>query len=217
LNHGHEPGLLPPLCIAAGVHGGWFNWLSVYQDYLSCDFTMIFQATPLSGAFTIALDPREDNRGYFARSFCAREFGSHGLETMFVQSNLSRNLRAGLVRGMHFQTGLDAEVKLVRCISGEIYDVIVDNRPSSPTYLHWFGSILSEDNGLAMYVPRGFAHGYQSLTDGSMAQYMVSAFYSPKSEGGLRYDDPALSITWPIVVTDLSEKDASWPLITCRP
>lgn len=177
---------------------------------------MIFNAAPLAGAFTIATEPRQDTRGYFARAFCAREFEAHGLETTFVQANLSRNVRAGLVRGMHFQRGADAEVKVVRCVVGAIYDVIVDNRPDSPTYLKWFGAELSEQNGLAMYVPRGFAHGYQSLTDGAMAYYMVSAYYAPGSEGGLRHDDPSLRITWPVPVTDVSEKDARWPLLAGR-
>jgi len=178
---------------------------------------MIFQPTPLAGAFTIAPEPRQDNRGYFARAFCAREFGVHCLHTTYVQSNLSSNVKAGLVRGMHFQTGSDAEVKLVRCVAGAIYDVIVDNRSNSPTYLQWFGAELSADNGLAMYVPRGFAHGYQSLIDGAVAHYMVSTFYAPSSESGLRHNDPALRIIWPMVVTDLSEKDANWPLIQHRP
>jgi len=178
---------------------------------------MIFQPTPLAGAFIIAPEPREDARGYFTRAFCAQEFGAHGLETKYVQSNLSRNVKAGLVRGMHFQTGEDAEVKLVRCVVGAIYDVIIDNRSDSPTYLRWFGAELSEKNGLAMYVPRGFAHGYQSLTDGAMAHYMVSACYSPVAEGGLRHDDPALGINWPMAVADLSEKDARWPLIGSGP
>jgi len=178
---------------------------------------MIFRPTPLVGAFTIAPEPREDARGSFARAFCAREFEAHGLETTYVQSNLSRNVKPGLVRGMHFQRGADAEVKLVRCVVGAIYDVIVDNRPDSPTYLTWFGAELSESNGLAMYVPRGFAHGYQSLTAGATAHYMVSAYYTPGSEGGLRHDDPALKITWPMNVTDLSEKDAKWPLVEARP
>lgn len=178
---------------------------------------MLFKPTPLVGAYIIAAEPREDARGYFARAFCAKEFAAHGLETTYIQSNLSRNVKAGLVRGMHFQAGADAEVKLVRCVVGAIYDVIVDNRPDSPTYLQWFGAELSENNGLAMYVPRGFAHGYQSLTDGAMAHYMVSAFYSPASEGGLRHDDPALRITWPMAVADISEKDANWPLIEAHP
>jgi len=178
---------------------------------------MIFESTPLVGAFTIAPKPHQDQRGFFARTFCAREFGAHGLETTYVQSNMSLNLKAGLVRGLHFQRGLDAEVKLVRCTAGSIYDVIVDNRPDSPTYLNWFGAKLSEENGLAMYVPAGFAHGYQSLTHGSMTHYMVSAFYAQESEGGLRHDDPALKIAWPMEVTDISEKDANWPLIKHLP
>ena len=174
---------------------------------------MIFKATPLAGAYTIAPTPHKDLRGFFARSFCAREFGKHGLETIYVQSNVSMNMKAGLIRGLHFQKELDAEVKLVRCTNGAIYDVIVDNRPDSPTFLHWYGARLSENNGLAMYVPAGFAHGYQSLTSGSVTHYMVSAFYAKASEGGLRYDDPALRIEWPMDVTDLSEKDANWPLL----
>ena len=128
----------------------------------------------------------------FARAFCAQEFAAHGLETSFVQSNISTNARAGTVRGMHFQREPHAEVKLVRCIKGAIYDVIVDMREGSQTYLRWFGAELSDDNGLMMYVPKGFAHGYQALSDGATAFYMVSAFYAPQSEGGLRFDDPKL-------------------------
>lgn len=173
---------------------------------------MIFTETPLAGAWTIGLQRHEDERGHFARAFCAREFAEHGLETEYVQANLSHNVQAGLVRGMHFQTGDAAEVKLVRCVSGAIFDVIVDNRPDSPTYLQWFGAELSAENGLMMYVPRGFAHGYQSLTDGAMAHYMVSAYYTPGVEGGLRHDDPAIGIAWPRPVTDISAKDAIWPL-----
>ena len=174
---------------------------------------MIFTETPLDGAFTIGLEKREDARGYFARAFCASEFAAQGLETAYVQANLSLNKKTGLVRGMHFQRGADAEVKLVRCVSGAIYDVIIDNRPESPTYLEWFGAELSEENGLMMYVPRGFAHGYQSLTDGATAFYMVSAAYAPGAEGGLRFDDPAIGIQWPMAVTDHSDKDGKWPLV----
>lgn len=177
---------------------------------------MIFVKTPLTGAYTIELEQREDARGHFARAFCAREFDEHELETDFVQANLSFNAKVGLVRGMHFQTGDDAEVKLVRCVRGAIYDAIVDLRPGSPTYLKWFGTELSEHNGVMMYVPRGFAHGYQSLTDGATAHYMVSAYYAPDSEGGLRHDDPAIGIRWPLPVTDLSDKDAAWPLLEHR-
>ena len=174
---------------------------------------MIFNETPLAGAFTIGLEKREDARGHFARAFCAEEFAAHGLETTYLQANHSLNKKTGLVRGMHFQRGEDAEVKLVRCVHGAIYDVIVDNRPESPTYLQWFGAELSEENGLMMYVPRGFAHGYQSLTEGATAFYMVSTGYAPAAEGGLRFDDPAIGIKWPMAVTDLSDKDGNWPLV----
>ena len=174
---------------------------------------MIFNKIPLEGAYTIATEPREDARGYFARAFCAREFAKHGIETNFVQANLSFNTKGGLVRGMHFQRGDDAEVKLVRCVRGAIYDVIVDLRPESSTYLCWFGAELTEENGLTMYVPRGFAHGYQALTVGATAHYMVSALYAPHAEGGVRHDDPAIGIRWPRPVTDISLKDAAWPLL----
>jgi len=175
---------------------------------------MRFEPTPLPGAHLIALDPRVDERGMFARAFCAQEFAAQGLETVFVQANVSTNRFAGTVRGMHFQRAPHAEVKLVRCIKGAIYDVIVDMRTESDTYLRWFGAELSEDNGAAMYVPKGFAHGYQALTDGATVFYLVSAFYAPQAEGGLRFDDPRLAIAWPRAVTEISAKDAKWPLLT---
>lgn len=174
---------------------------------------MRFTPTPLAGAFLIDLEPRADARGMFARAFCAREFAEHGLETVLVQANISSNARAGTVRGLHFQRGDDAEVKLVRCVSGAIYDVIVDMREGSETYLRWFGAELSQNNGLMLYVPKGFAHGYQALTDGATVFYMVSSYYAPDAEGGLRFDDPRLSINWPRAVSDVSDKDAKWPLL----
>ena len=174
---------------------------------------MQFTESPLRGAYLVGLERREDDRGSFARAFCAREFAEHGLETAYVQANLSTNKKAGIVRGMHFQRAPHAEVKLVRCVAGAIYDAIVDLRQESPTYLQWFGAELSQDNGLMMYVPRGFAHGYQSLTDGAAVHYMVSAFYSPASEGGVRHDDPSIGIRWPRAVADISPKDGSWPLV----
>lgn len=174
---------------------------------------MKFNQTPLDGAFTIELEPIEDERGYFSRLFCVSEFAKAGLETTFVQSNLCLNAKSGIVRGMHFQAGNDAEVKLVRCIRGAIYDVIVDIRPYSATYLHWFSAELSEQNSFAIYVPRGFAHGYQSLSDGALVMYMVSDFYSPLAECGMRHDDPAIGIHWPYPVAAISTKDANWPLI----
>jgi dTDP-4-dehydrorhamnose 3,5-epimerase len=161
----------------------------------------------------VHLDPRVDGRGMFARAFCAREFAAEGLETSLVQANISTNAHTGTVRGMHFQRGPHAEVKLVRCMKGAVYDVVIDMREESETYRRWFGAELSEDNGLMMYVPRGFAHGYQALTDGAAMFYMVSAFYEPAAEGGLRFDDPRLSIAWPRIVSDVSDKDAQWPLL----
>jgi dTDP-4-dehydrorhamnose 3,5-epimerase len=174
---------------------------------------VIFTPTPLANAFVIGLEPHADERGGFARAFCAKEFAEQGLVTEYVQANLSTNTQAGTVRGMHYQRHPYSEVKLVRCVVGIIYDVIVDLRQDSPTYLQWFGAELSQDNGLMMYVPQGFAHGYQALTAGATAHYMVSAYYAPDAEGGLRYDDPALNINWPIPVTDVSPKDARWPLV----
>jgi dTDP-4-dehydrorhamnose 3,5-epimerase len=174
---------------------------------------MRFEQTPLAGSYLVHLDPRVDARGTFARAFCAQEFAAQGLETSFVQANISSNARAGTVRGMHFQRAPHAEVKLVRCTRGAIYDVIVDMREGSKTYLDWFGAELSEENGLMMYVPKGFAHGYQALSDGATAFYMVSSFYAPDSEGGLRFDDPRLSIKWPRAISEQSDKDAKWPLL----
>ena len=174
---------------------------------------MRFSPTGLAGAYLIHLEPRVDERGLFARAFCAREFAAQGLETSYVQTNISINARAGTVRGMHFQRAPDAEVKLVRCVNGAIYDVIVDMREGSQTYLRAFGAELSDGNGLMMYVPKGFAHGYQALSDGAGVFYMVSAFYAPQSEGGLRFDDPKLAIAWPRPVADVSGKDAKWPLL----
>jgi dTDP-4-dehydrorhamnose 3,5-epimerase len=174
---------------------------------------MRFEPIPLAGGYLIHLDPRTDQRGTFARAFCAQDFTANGLESVFVQANVSANTRAGTVRGMHFQREPHAEVKLVRCTKGAIYDVVVDMREGSATHLRWFGVELSEQNGLAMYVPKGFAHGYQTLSDGATAFYMVSAFYAPQSEGGLRFDDPRLAIGWPRAVSELSDKDARWPLL----
>jgi dTDP-4-dehydrorhamnose 3,5-epimerase len=172
-----------------------------------------FEPTGLAGAYLIHLEPRVDERGLFARTFCAKEFGAHGLETAFVQTNITVNARAGTVRGLHFQRPPDAEVKLVRCVKGALYDVVVDMRENSPTYRRWFGAELSDDNGIAMYAPKGFAHGYQALSDGATVFYLVSAFYAPQAEGGLRFDDPNLAIPWPRAVSDVSGKDAQWPLL----
>jgi dTDP-4-dehydrorhamnose 3,5-epimerase len=175
--------------------------------------TMRFESTPLAGSYLIHLDPHVDGRGLFGRVFCAQEFAAKGLETVFVQANISTNISAGTVRGMHFQREPDDEVKLVRCVKGAIFDVIVDMRVGSETFLRWFGVELSEENAAMMYVPKGFAHGYQALSDGATALYLVSTFYTPASESGIRADDPELEIKWPRSVSGLSDKDARWPLL----
>lgn len=172
---------------------------------------MKFNATPLIGAYTIDLEKRGDDRGFFARLFCKDEFSKHGLESEFVQINNSTSTKKGTLRGMHYQLAPDGEVKIVRCISGSLYDVIVDLRPKSPTFKKWFGQELSAENRRMMYVPKGFAHGFVTLTDNVEAFYLVSAFYSPKSERGLRYNDSSIGINWPILPTEVSEKDSHWP------
>ncbi|WP_027483717.1 dTDP-4-dehydrorhamnose 3,5-epimerase [Deinococcus pimensis] len=174
---------------------------------------MIFTETMLGGAFVIDVDVREDERGFFARTFCQREFEAHGLKPDVAQCNLSFNHRAGTVRGMHYQLAPAAETKLVRCTRGAILDVIVDLRPDSPTYLRHVAVELSEDNRRALYVPELFAHGYQALTDGAEVTYQVGEFYTPGFERGLRHDDPRLGIAWPLPVTVISAKDAAWPLL----
>lgn len=172
---------------------------------------MKFNKSPLEGAYTIDLEKRGDDRGFFARVFCENEFGAQGLETRFVQINNSSSAKRGTLRGMHFQLPPEGEVKVVRCIKGSLYDVIVDLRPDSPTFKQWFGAELSAENRRMMYVPRGFAHGFITLSDDTEAFYLVSAFYAPKEERGLRYNDPAIGIEWPITPTEISEKDQNWP------
>lgn len=173
---------------------------------------MIFTETELKGAFIIDLEERSDHRGFFARTFCAKEFEDHGLKPTVAQCNLSFNHKKGTLRGMHYQTLPAAETKLVRCTRGAIYDVIIDMRPESPTYLSHIGVELTEDNRRALYVPEMFAHGYQTLTDGAEVVYQVGEFYTPGYERGLHYDDPIFGIEWPLPVTEISDKDASWSL-----
>ena len=174
---------------------------------------MKFVPTPLAGAYVIELDKREDERGFFARLFCEREFAEAGLETRFVQINNSLSRDRGTLRGMHYQLGDAAEVKLVRCAAGALYDVIVDLRPDSPTYLENIGVELTARNRWALYVPEMFAHGLQTLEDDTEVFYQISAFYAPDKAVGLRADDPRLAIRWPLPVTDISERDRSWPLL----
>lgn len=173
---------------------------------------MIFTPTPLQDSFVIDLELREDDRGFFARTFCAREFEEHGLPSFTAQCNLSFNHAAGTLRGMHYQLPPAAEAKLVRCVKGAIYDVIIDMREDSPTYLRHFGVRLDDQNRRALYVPPLFAHGYQALSDGAEVSYQVSEFYTPGQERGLRFDDPTFAIEWPLEVTTISEKDSNWPL-----
>ncbi|MUL39188.1 dTDP-4-dehydrorhamnose 3,5-epimerase [Gloeocapsopsis dulcis] len=174
---------------------------------------MKFIQTPLKGAYIIDIEEKPDHRGFFARTYCAQEFAAHGLKATVAQCNLSFNHHRGTLRGMHYQVAPACETKLVRCIQGAIYDVIVDMRPESPTYLQHIGVELSAQNRRALYVPEMFAHGYQALTDGAEVVYQVGEFYTPGYERGLRYNDPILGIDWPLPVSDISVKDAAWALL----
>jgi dTDP-4-dehydrorhamnose 3,5-epimerase len=172
---------------------------------------MRFIATPLAGAHLIGLEPVADDRGFFARAFCEREFAAAGLETRFVQANTTLSRSKGTLRGFHYQLPPAAEVKMVRCLRGAVYDVIVDLRPDSPTFKQWFGAELSAENRLTMYVPRGFGHALLTLQDDAEVFYLASAFYAPQQERGLRHDDPALGVRWPITPVQISPKDRAWP------
>ena len=178
---------------------------------------MIFHETALSSAFVIELTSHSDERGEFARAFCRDEFAAHGLATDFVQGNVSVNPARGTLRGMHYQVGDHAEVKLIRCVRGAIYDVIVDLRPHSRTYRKWIGVELSPRRLQMLYVPVDFAHGFQTLEDDTEVNYLVSAAYAPKAARGVRYDDPALAIRWPLPATRISDADKSWPLLPSEP
>jgi len=172
---------------------------------------MKFHATPLKDAYTIELEKRGDDRGFFARFFCENEFGAQGLATRFVQVNNSLSAKKGTLRGLHYQLAPAAEVKVVRCIRGALFDVIIDIRPDSPTFGKWFGAELTAENRLMMYVPRGFAHAILTLADDTEALYLVSEFYSPENERGVRWNDPRFNIAWPLAPTEISEKDGKWP------
>lgn len=175
---------------------------------------MIFTETKLKGAFIIDIEPREDNRGFFARAFCQREFADHGLKPIIAQANIAFNKTKGTLRGMHFQYPPAAETKLVRATRGSIVDIIVDLRPESPTYLQHVCVLLSADNHRALYVPERFAHGYQVLEDRTETSYQVGEFYAPGIEGGLLYSDPRLALAWPLPVGEMSPKDMEWQLLS---
>ena len=172
---------------------------------------MQFNSTNLCGACLIQLEPTRDNRGSFARSFCAEEFAVHGLEINYPQHSISISARRGTVRGMHYQRDPHCEVKLVRCIRGAILDVIIDIRSDSPTYRRWQQFELTSENGHQLYIPKGFAHGFQTLSGDTEVNYLISAPYKPESAHGIRYNDPAFAISWPLSVTEISERDLHWP------
>jgi dTDP-4-dehydrorhamnose 3,5-epimerase len=172
---------------------------------------MRFLPTELAGAVLIEPERREDARGFFARTFCEEEFAAAGLVTRYVQANAAGNRRAGTLRGLHYQVAPHAEVKVVRCTRGAVFDVILDLRPDSPSFRRWQGFELSAENGAMLYVPEGFAHGYQTLADDTELAYQVSRAYAPGAERGIRHDDPAFAISWPRPVAIISEKDAAWP------
>jgi dTDP-4-dehydrorhamnose 3,5-epimerase len=174
---------------------------------------MRFTATKLAGACIIEPQLREDRRGLFARTYCAREFHEQGLVDSFVQCNTSWNARKGTVRGLHYQLPPSSEVKLVRCTAGSLWDVIVDLCPDSPTYLQHVAIELSARNRLALYIPEMFAHGFQALEDATEVFYLMSDFYTPKLAKGVRYDDPKIGIQWPLPVTSISDQDLSWTLL----
>jgi dTDP-4-dehydrorhamnose 3,5-epimerase len=172
---------------------------------------VIFTETPLQGAFLIDLEPHCDERGFFARSFCRREFETHGLNPAIAQRSLSLNHKAGTLRGMHFQSAPAGEAKLVRCLQGRIYDAIVDLRPESATYRKHFAVELSAESYRALFIPELFAHGFQSLVDETLVEYQMSESYAPEYGRGFRYDDPAFALVWPLAVTVISERDLAWP------
>lgn len=175
---------------------------------------MIFLETNLHGVFIIEPELFKDERGFFARSWSQAEFAAHGIDSTLVECNISFNARKAILRGLHYQTAPHEQAKLVRCTLGSIYDVAVDLRPDSPTRFEWTAAELSAGNHRMMFIPCGFAHGYQTLTDKSEVSYQMSEYYHPESGDGLRWDDPAVRITWPLPDPILIERDRTWPLIT---
>lgn len=172
---------------------------------------MIFTETPLRGVFTIEIEPHEDERGFFARTFCVDEFAKQGLNPNIVQCNLSSNLKAGTLRGMHFQERPACEAKLVRCVRGAVHDVVVDLRSGSSTYRQSYAVELTMDNRRALYIPESCGHGFQTLVDDTEVEYQMSEFHAPQHARGFRYDDAAFSIQWPRPVSVISTQDLKWP------
>lgn len=192
----------------------WHTLIQPKQNQLFGQNKMNFTETTLKGAYVIEPIKLIDERGGFSRTFCKEEFKNIKHTKEFVQFNQSFNLQKGTIRGMHFQQPPFCEIKLIRCIKGSVYDVIVDIRNSSPTFLQWFGIELSDLNMKMIYVPEGFAHGFQTLEDNSELLYHHTNFYVPSSEKGIRYNDEMINIHWPLAVSMISEKDKSYPLLT---
>jgi dTDP-4-dehydrorhamnose 3,5-epimerase len=172
---------------------------------------MIFTETDLPGAFLVELEKRADERGFFARSWCQKEFSDRGLNARLVQCNISFNKRKGTLRGLHYQAAPHEEAKLVRCTRGSLYDVIVDLRPKSPTFKRHFGLSLTPDSGRMLFIPEGFAHGFQTLEDNTEIFYQMSEFFAPNCARGVRWNDPAFGIKWPITAPIVNERDNSYP------
>jgi dTDP-4-dehydrorhamnose 3,5-epimerase len=172
---------------------------------------MIFRQTPIVGAYIVQLEKRGDERGFFARAYCEREFDKAGLQPGFAQVNTSSSAHRGTLRGMHYQAAPHSENKMVRCIRGSFFDVVLDLRPQSPSFGKWFGADLSADNRDMMYIPQGCAHGFLTLEDDVEALYFTSAFYEPAAERGVRWNDPRFGIAWPFKPVILSERDKAWP------
>jgi dTDP-4-dehydrorhamnose 3,5-epimerase len=174
---------------------------------------MRFTKTELAGATVIDPDPRQDERGRFLRAWCAREFSEQGIHFIPIQANMGLSVHQGTVRGMHFQNESALETKLVRCTRGSMFDVVVDLRPGSATYGKWYGTTLTAENARMLLVPENCAHGYQTLEDNTEMHYMTSAYYTPSAVRGVRFDDPAFNIRWPLPMTVISEQDRNWPLV----
>jgi dTDP-4-dehydrorhamnose 3,5-epimerase len=174
---------------------------------------MRFSETPIVGAWQIDPSPHGDERGRFLRAWCSREFKEHGLEFLPVQANMGLSVHKGTIRGMHFQTTPALEAKLIRCTRGSMFDVVLDLRPGSVSYGKWHGAELNAENGRMLYVPEQCAHGYQTLENNTEMYYMTSQFYTPTAASGVRFDDPAFGIAWPMAPTVVSEQDRNWPLV----
>jgi dTDP-4-dehydrorhamnose 3,5-epimerase len=213
-------GVIPGIAPVHGLGGQLAAPLLSHRNETQSSGTirMIFTETKLKGAYLIDLEPHIDDRGFFARAFCQREFEAHGLKPVIAQANIGFNKRKGTLRGMHFQFPPAAETKLVRASRGTVLDIIVDLRPESPTYLQHVSVELSADNHRGIYIPERFAHGYLALEDNTETTYHVGEFYTPGSEGGLLYNDPRLGLVWPLPVSTISDKDREWkPLDDIEP